>query len=391
MPFLIRFKKEAANCGQPRDIYVQVLRILNRLFDCRESLFSIFVSMQLEKHKKLLLVLLISGSVLAITMTFYFYQVFLSANTLRDNQKSYFLKIPSNAVFSQVSTQLYDDKVINDALSFSFVAKLLGYQEAVKPGLYQVDPNMNNLDLVRMLRAGDQVPVKVTFNTIRTKEELAEKITANLEVSEEQFLALIRDSVYIRKFDFEEETILSLFLPNTYEFWWNTSAEGVFERMHQEYQKFWTEERKQQALALGLSQKEVSTLASIVQAESQKADERARIAGVYLNRLRTQMPLQADPTLVYAIGNFSLKRILNVHKEINSPYNTYKNLGLPPGPINLPDINSLNAVLTAEQHKYLYFCAKEDFSGYHSFAVTYNEHLNNARRYQKALNAAKIF
>ena len=347
--------------------------------------------MQLEKHKKLLLVLLISGSVLAITMTFYFYQVFLSANTLRDNQDAYFLKIPSNAVFSQVSTQLYDDKVINDALSFSFVAKLLGYQEAIKPGLYRVNPNMNNLDLVRMLRAGDQVPVRVTFNTIRTKEELAEKITANLEVSEEQFLALLRDSVYIRRFDFEEETILSLFLPNTYEFWWNTSAEGVFERMHQEYQKFWTEERKQQALALGLSQKEVSTLASIVQAESQKSDERARIAGVYLNRLRTQMPLQADPTLVYAIGNFSLKRILNVHKEINSPYNTYKNLGLPPGPINLPDINSLNAVLTAEKHKYLYFCAKEDFSGYHSFAVTYNEHLNNARRYQKALNAAKIF
>ena len=228
--------------------------------------------MQLEKHKKLLLVLLISGSVLAITMTFYFYQVFLSANTLRDNQDAYFLKIPSNAVFSQVSTQLYDDKVINDALSFSFVAKLLGYQEAIKPGLYRVDPNMNNLDLVRMLRAGDQVPVRVTFNTIRTKEELAEKITANLEVSEEQFLALLRDSVYIRRFDFEEETILSLFLPNTYEFWWNTSAEGVFERMHQEYQKFWTEERKQQALALGLSQKEVSTLASIVQAESQKSD-----------------------------------------------------------------------------------------------------------------------
>lgn len=347
--------------------------------------------MQLEKHKKLLLVLLISGSVLAISMTFYFYQVFLSPNTLRDNQDAYFLKIPSNAVFSQVSTQLYDDKVINDALSFSFVAKLLGYQEAIKPGLYRVDPNMNNLNLVRMLRAGDQVPVRVTFNTIRTKEELAEKITANLEVSKEQFLALLRDSVYIRRFDFEEETILSLFLPNTYEFWWNTSAEGVFERMHLEYQKFWTEERKQQALALGLSQKEVSTLASIVQAESQKSDERARIAGVYLNRLRTQMPLQADPTLVYAVGDFGLKRILNVHKEINSPYNTYKNLGLPPGPINLPDISSLNAVLTAEKHKYLYFCAKEDFSGYHSFAVTYNEHLNNARRYQKALNAAKIF
>ena len=258
--------------------------------------------MQIEKRKKQLLVLLISGSVLTISMTFYFYQVFLSPNTLQDRQESYFLKIPSGSVYSQVADQLYDEKIINDALSFSFVAKLLGYQELVKPGLYQVKPNMSNLDLVRMLRAGIQVPVKVTFNTIRTKEELAEKITANLEVSEEKLLELLQDSVYIRSLDFNEETILSLFIPNTYEFWWNTSAEGVFERMNQEYQKFWTEERKAKAAALGLSQKEVSTLASIVQAESQKSDERARIAGVYLNRLRAQMPLQADPTLVFALG-----------------------------------------------------------------------------------------
>lgn len=354
-------------------------------------LFSTFVSMQIEKRKKQLLVLLISGSVLTISMTFYFYQVFLSPNTLQDRQESYFLKIPSGSVYSQVADQLYDEKIINDALSFSFVAKLLGYQELVKPGLYQVKPNMSNLDLVRMLRAGIQVPVKVTFNTIRTKEELAEKITANLEVSEEKLLELLQDSVYIRSLDFNEETILSLFIPNTYEFWWNTSAEGVFERMNQEYQKFWTEERKAKAAALGLSQKEVSTLASIVQAESQKSDERARIAGVYLNRLRAQMPLQADPTLVFALGDFTLKRVLNVHKEINSPYNTYLNQGLPPGPINLPDINSLDAVLNAETHEYLYFCAKEDFSGYHSFAVSYNEHLNNAKRYQQALNKANIY
>jgi UPF0755 protein len=233
--------------------------------------------------------------------------------------------------------------------------------------------------------------VQVTFNTIRTKTELAEKITANLEVSEEQFLALLQDSVYIRSFGFEEETILSLFIPNTYEFWWNTSATGLFDRMHQEYQKFWTEERKQKAAALGLNQKEVSTLASIVQAESQKADERPKIAGVYLNRLRMGMALQADPTLVFAAGDFSIKRLTAKQMAIDSPYNTYKYAGLPPGPINLPDINSLNAVLNAERHDYVYFCAKEDFSGYHSFAVSYNEHLNNARRYQRALNAANIY
>jgi UPF0755 protein len=293
--------------------------------------------MQLEKRKKFTLVLLIGISVLAISMTFYFYQVFFSPNTLVQSDQPYYLKIPSNSVYKNVVDQLYNDKVINDALSFGFVAKILGYQDAVKPGLYKVDAKMNNLQLVRMLRSGAQLPVKVTFNNVRTKTDLAEKITANLEVTEEQFLEMIQDSVFIRKFDFEEETIMSMFIPNTYEFWWNTSAEELFDRMHKEYQRFWTEERKQKAQALGLSQKEVSTLASIVQAESQKADERPRIAGVYLNRLRIGMPLQADPTLVFAAGDFSIKRLTAVHMAIDSPYNTYKYAGLPPGPINLPD------------------------------------------------------
>lgn len=346
--------------------------------------------MQNEKRKKFLLILVISFSVLMISLTFYFYQIFFSPNTLVESDQPYYLKIPSNAVFKNVVDQLYEEKAINDALSFSFVSKVLGYQDAVKPGLYKIDPKMNNLSLVRMLRSGRQLPVKVTFNNIRTKEELAEKITANLEVTEEQFLALIQDSVYIRKFGFEEETIMSMFVPNTYEFWWNTSPEALFDRMYKEYQSFWTDERKQKAQALGLNQQEVSTLASIVQAESQKSDERPKIAGVYLNRLRIGMPLQADPTLVFAAGDFSIKRLTAVQMAIESPYNTYKYAGLPPGPINLPDINSLNAVLNYESHDYLYFCAKEDFSGYHAFAINYNDHMANARRYQRALNAANI-
>jgi UPF0755 protein len=338
-----------------------------------------------------MLVFLIAGSVLGISLTFYFYQVFFSANTLVESDQPYLLKIPSNSVYKNVVDQLYEERVINDAVSFGFVAKILGYQEAVKPGLYQIDPKMSNLQLVRMLRSGQQTPVRVTFNTIRTKEDLAEKISANLEVSKEQFLELLQDSVYIRKFGVEEETVMSLFIPNTYEFWWDTSAEELFERMHKEYQIFWTDARKQKAQDLGLSQQEVSTLASIVQAESQKSDERPKIAGVYLNRLRIGMPLQADPTLVFAAGDFSIKRLTAKQMAIDSPYNTYKYAGLPPGPINLPDINSLDAVLNFEKHSYLYFCAKEDFSGYHSFAVGYDEHLNNARRYQRALNAANIY
>ena len=347
--------------------------------------------MLLEKRKKFVLVFLIAGSVLGISLTFYFYQVFFSANTLVESDQPYLLKVPSNSVYKNVVDQLYEEKVINDAVSFGFVAKILGYQEAVKPGLYTIEPKMSNLQLVRMLRSGQQTPVRVTFNTIRTKEDLAEKISANLEVSKEQFLELLQDSVYIRKFGVEEETVMSLFIPNTYEFWWDTSAEELFERMHKEYQIFWTDARKQKAQDLGLSQQEVSTLASIVQAESQKSDERPKIAGVYLNRLRIGMPLQADPTLVFAAGDFSIKRLTAKQMAIDSPYNTYKYAGLPPGPINLPDINSLDAVLNFEKHSYLYFCAKEDFSGYHSFAVGYDEHLSNARRYQRALNAANIF
>ena len=338
-----------------------------------------------------MLVFLIGGSVLGISLTFYFYQVFFSANTLIESDKAYLLEIPSNSVYKNVVDKLYEERVINDALSFSFVAKILGYQEAVKPGLYQIEPKMNNLQLVRMLRSGQQTPVRVTFNTVRTQEELAEKISVNLEVSKEQVLKLLQDSVYIRKFGFEEETVMSLFIPNTYEFWWNTSAEELFERMHKEYQSFWTEARSQKAQDLGLSKEEVSTLASIVQAESQKSDERPRIASVYLNRLRIGMPLQADPTLVFAAGDFTIKRLTAKQMAIDSPYNTYKYAGLPPGPINLPDINSLDAVLNYEKHSYLYFCAKEDFSGYHSFAVGYDEHLSNARRYQRALNAANIY
>jgi len=301
------------------------------------------------------------------------------------------LKIGSNETYKTVSNRLYDDHVVNDMVSFGFLAKVMGYQDEIKPGLYTIEAKMTNLELVRLLRSGKQTPIRVTFNNVRTKEDLAEKITANMELSEDQFLSLVQDSVYIRKFDFDEETIMSMFIPNTYELWWNTSAEALFDRMHREYKSFWTDERMQKATLLGLSPKEVSTLASIVQAESQKADERSRIAGVYLNRLKLGIPLQADPTLVFALGDFEIKRVLNVHKETDSPYNTYMYAGLPPGPINLPDINSLDAVLNAEDHDYLYFCAKEDFSGYHSFASTLAQHNANARRYQAALNAAKIF
>ncbi|MFD2033489.1 endolytic transglycosylase MltG [Belliella marina] len=344
-----------------------------------------------DKKTKYYLIAVITFSVLLTSLSFYFYQAFFSPNVLLEKEEPYMLKIPTNATFKMVSDSLYKDETIHDLITFSFVAKTLGYQEAVKPGLYKINPRMNNMNLVKLLRSGNQTPVRITFNNVRTKEDLAEKISNKIEISEQQFLDLLTDSVNIRKFGFEEETIMAMFIPNTYEVWWNTSAENLFDRMHTEYGKFWTEERKEKARLLGLSQNEVSTLASIVQAETQKSDERPRVAGVYLNRLKINMPLQADPTLVFAVGDFSIKRVLNIHKEIDSPYNTYKYLGLPPGPINLPEISALDAVLNYEDHDYLYFCAKEDFSGYHAFATNLAEHLNNARRYQNALNQAKIY
>lgn len=344
-----------------------------------------------DKKTKIYLIVIITFSVLLTSLSFYFYQAFFSPNALVDKEEPYLLKIPSNATFKQVSDSLYSNEIINDLITFSFVAKVLKYQEAVKPGLYTIPVKTNNLNLVRLLRSGNQTPIKVTFNNVRTKEDLAEKITRNLEINENQFMKFVMDSVYIRKFGFEEETIISMFIPNTYEVWWNTSPENLFDRMYREYENFWTEARKEKARNLGLNQVEVSTLASIVQAETQKSDERARVAGVYMNRLRIKMPLQADPTLVFAIGDFTIKRVLNVHKEIESPYNTYKYVGLPPGPINLPEISALDAVLNYENHQYLYFCAKDDFSGYHAFATNLTDHMNNARRYQNALNKAKIY
>ena len=344
-----------------------------------------------DKKTQIYLIVVITFSVLLTSLSFYFYQAFFSPNALVDKEEPYLLKIPSNATFQQVSDSIYSNEIINDLITFSFVAKVMNYQEAVKPGLYTIPAKTNNLNLIRLLRSGNQTPIKVTFNNIRTKEDLAEKITKNLEINEDHFMLMVMDSVYIRKFGFEEETIMSMFIPNTYEFWWNTSAENLFDRMYREYENFWTEVRKEKARGIGLDQEEVSTLASIVQAETQKADERARVAGVYMNRLRINMPLQADPTLVFALGDFGIKRVLNVHKEIESPYNTYKYTGLPPGPINLPEISALDAVLNYENHQYLYFCAKDDFSGYHAFSTNLTDHLNNARRYQNALNKAKIY
>ena len=342
------------------------------------------------KKRKILVLVIIVFSVFLTSFTFYAYQILYTPNVLVGTAERSLLIQPGET-FSQLQKRLYNERYIGDAVAFSFLAKLMDYDENIKPGLYLLKKDMSNLEAIRLLRSGRQSPVNVTFHNLRTKKELARALSKNLMAGEEAIYQLLNDSTAVAAYGFDTLNIVSMFIPNTYEFFWTTSAPEVLERMHSEYERFWTEERLEKAEKLGLNPQEVSTLASIVQAETSKADEMPRVAGVYLNRLNRNMRLEADPTLVYAAGDFSIGRVLNEHKAIDSPYNTYIYTGLPPGPINIPPISALEAVLNAEDHRYIFFCAREDFSGYHNFAATYNEHLRNARKYRRALDERKIY
>ncbi|WP_276367688.1 endolytic transglycosylase MltG [Chryseolinea sp. H1M3-3] len=333
-------------------------------------------------NKRLIFFLVIS--VLGISFTFYAYQVVYTPNILVDREDR-LLIIKEGDTFKDVQQEIHEGNYAQDLISFSFLAKLMNYDKQVKPGRYLLKRNMSNLRAIQLLKSGAQEPVRITFNNVRLIRELAEKITRNLGMTPEEFEAALIQFAMSNSYGLNKENILVMFIPNTYEVYYNISPEALVKRMYGEYDKFWNDERKAKAKKVGLTPLEVSILASVVQAESVREDEAPIIAGLYLNRLKQGIPLQADPTLVFAVGDFSLKRILNVHKEIDSPYNTYKYAGLPPGPINMPEISSLEAVLNYYQSDYIYMCAKEDFSGRHNFTSDYKEHMNNAIRYQRAL------
>ena len=337
------------------------------------------------KNRKYLVIFLLLFSILLSSFAFYGYQILYSPNILVEKEGRY-LVIEQGETFKSLQDKLYDNHYVNDLVSFSFLARLMDYDQAIKPGRYALDKNMTNLQAIRLLRAGKQEPVNITFNNVRLISDLPEKITTNIMITPAQFNTALLKFIDENKYGFDEQNIISMFIPNTYEVYFNISAEGLIERMYAEYEKFWNEKRLAKAKKMDLTPKEVSILASIVQAESIKKEESPIIAGLYYNRLEKGIALQADPTLVFAAGDFTIKRVLNEHKEIESPYNTYKYAGLPPGPINMPTIHSLNSVLDYKDHNYLYMCAKEDFSGYHNFASTLREHLNNARKYQRQLS-----
>jgi len=317
------------------------------------------------------------------------YNKLFRANVHRNIPTGFLLYVPTGATFSDVMDSLIYHDVLMDTTSFRFAARFHKYDDNVKAGRFPVKPGMSNRDLIVSLRSAN-VPVRLVINKKRAVDDFVDYIAPKFEFTDTALADLLSDDFFLRAKGFNRANALTVFVPNTYEVWWNLTAEGFYERMHREYNNFWNKQRMSQAEAVGLTPPQVITLASIVEEETNFDDEKPRVAGLYLNRLNRGMWLQADPTLKFAHNNFELQRVLNRHKQIESPYNTYKYTGLPPGPIGIPAISSIEAVLNREVHDYLFMCAKADFSGYHAFAKTHEQHLRNAAGYQAELNRRGI-
>ena len=341
---------------------------------------------KLRKYTILGVIVAILGILMAGT-AFWGYRLTLSPNF--QTGKTVYVYVDKEKDFDALCEQLKESGCRRIS-SFRHLATLLDYPNQMRTGRYAVEPGMNNLTLLKDLLRGHQAATRITFNNIRFKSDLTERLGEQLMVDQNELFTLLNDSAYCDSLGFTPETVMALFVPNTYEVYWNIPADKLIQRMKKEYDTFWTPERREKARAIGLTPIEVAVLASIVEEESASKKEFPIIAGLYLNRLRIGMPLQADPTIKFAVGDFSLKRILFEHLEVDSPYNTYKHTGLPPGPLRVPSIQGMDAVLNHMQHKYLYMCAKEDLSGQHNFAATMAEHTRNATRYRAELNRRGI-
>ncbi|MDD4972068.1 MAG: endolytic transglycosylase MltG [Paludibacter sp.] len=321
----------------------------------------------------------------------YFAAIFFVPNIFPNGKEKAFICIPDSSSFNDVTTLLSKDASVLSMVSFKQVAGLLHYGAKIRSGRYALKSGMNNFQLVRMLRSGRQTPVRLTFNNIRTKEQLAARLGSQLMADSTSILKLLNDTAFLASYHLNPYTSISLFVPNTYEVFWNMNAKDLFKRMDKEYTSFWTEERKEKAAAIPLSPAQVSTLASIVEEETNNKQDRPMVAGLYLNRLKAGMPLQADPTIKFAVGDFTIKRVLFGHLRTVSPYNTYKNTGLPPGPIRVATPEGIDAVLNYSHHNYIYMCASETLNGKHKFAATWAEHQVNAKKYRDELNKRQIF
>lgn len=334
----------------------------------------------------------IAIAVIIILVAGYFalnlYQVYFAPN-VTENQK--YLYIKTGQSYDELIFEMKKRDILNSTSSFAVAAGKMNFPTSLKPGRYRLKKGMTNRTLVNLIKAGNQEPVKLKFQNIRKKENFAAYLASNLEADSLSFISALDSSALITKYGFNRDNVYTMFIPNTYEMYWNISPVDFLDRMYKEYDKFWTAERKQKAASLNLTPAQVYTLASIVDAEALFDKEMPIIAGLYLNRLNKGILLQADPTVIFANNDFTVKRVTGKLLQVQSPYNTYKYAGLPPGPIMMPSINAIDAVLNRNQNNYIYMCAKEDFSGYHNFAETKAEHEINAKKYREALNKKNIF
>ena len=317
-----------------------------------------------------------------------FYKTYFAPN-VTDNQK--YLYIKTGQTYDELIFEIKKRDILSSPSSFATAAGKMNLPNNLKPGRYRLKKGMTNRTLVNLIKAGNQEPVKLKFQNIRKKENFAAYLASNLEADSLSFINVLDSSALITKYGFNQDNVYAMFIPNTYEMYWNIAPIDFFERMHTEYEKFWNADRKQKAASLNLTPTQVYTLASIVDAEALFDKEMPIIAGLYLNRLNKGILLQADPTVIFANNDFTVKRVTGKLLQAQSPYNTYKYAGLPPGPIMMPSINAIDAVLNRNENNYIYMCAKEDFSGYHNFAETKAQHEVNAKKYREALNKKNIF
>ena len=320
--------------------------------------------------------------------------LFLWIIVLRENVKPgepVRIYLPTGSDFRSLTDSLDSADLLRNRESFIITSRLKSFGKTVKSGSYVIEPGMSNNSLVNMLRSGRQTPVKVTFNNIRTLDELAGRIGGQIEADSASLSEFFGDESNYSADGFDIRTLIAVFIPDIYELYWSVDPRGFYRRMLKEYRDYWNDDRTSIAKGLGLTPQEVSVLASIVDEEASRVDEKPRIAGLYLNRLATGMPLQADPTVKFAVNDFTLRRILNIHLEVESPYNTYKYAGLPPGPIRCPSRSGLDAVLNAEEHEYLFMVARFDGTGYHHFSRTLAEHNRYAAAYRRELNRRRIY
>lgn len=342
--------------------------------------------------KKILWAIALIGLIIAAYFSYFVYGAMFKANTAFNNEEAY-IYVPTNGTYQDVREQL--EPLLIDIDKFDALAQQKKYTTNLKAGKYVIKKGMSNNDIINSIRVGNQ-PIKLSFNNQESLEKLAGRVSQQIEADSLSVLKAMYDSNFLKSNRFSEKTALGMYIPNSYEVFWNTSGEEFRDRMLKEYNRFWNTNRLDKAKAIGLSRDEVMALASIVYEESKQPSEQPRIAGVYLNRIKIGMPLQADPTLKFAAyqlpeyKNTVIKRVLNVHKTIESPYNTYKYAGLPPGLIAMPDISAIDAVLNFEKHNYLYFAANAKKPGFHKFAKTLTQHNVNAREYQRYLSSQGI-